>query len=79
MGWVAIEVLTMYLVFPETKGHSLETMPQVFGAHVLDTPEDKLLVGNEADLVEVGGGAKEVDKTGAHVDQVEDTGRRVGK
>ncbi|RFU27496.1 hypothetical protein B7463_g8846, partial [Scytalidium lignicola] len=72
--WVAIEVLTMFFVFPETRGHSLETMPEVFGEHILDMMEDKILTNNEADLVEVGGGAKEMSKTSAHIEQVEDTG-----
>ncbi|KAH8812529.1 general substrate transporter [Xylogone sp. PMI_703] len=76
--WVAIEVLTMYLVYPETRGHSLETMPEVFGEHVLDGMEDKILGNNDADLVEVGGvDAKGVNKTvSTNVEQVEDIDSR---
>lgn len=78
--WVAIEVLTMYLFYPETKGHSLETMPQVFGERILDSMEDKILANNEADLVEVGGNDRGLDKTvSANVEQMEDISGPIGR
>lgn len=77
--WVAVEVLTMYFVYPETTGHSLETMPRVFGEHVLEGSKDNILTINEADLVEVGGSAKGMNKSSAYAEQVEDTGAHAGR
>lgn len=74
--WDAIEVLTMYLVYPETTGHSLETMPEVFGEHVLDSMEDNIF--NEADMVEVGSSGKG-NKATSYAEQIEDTGNQVEK
>ena len=77
VAWIAIEVLTMYFVYPETRGHSLETMPEVFGEHVLNSSEDKILTSNEADLVEAGGSTRGLDKISAYINQVEDIGGEV--
>lgn len=52
VAWVAVEVLIMYFFFPETRGHSLETMPEVFGEHVLDV--DTKLAGDDVNEVELG-------------------------
>ncbi len=62
---------------PETRGHSLETMPEVFGEHVLDTSVDKILSHNEADLAEVGGDVGGYDNTKKPgTQQVEDVGNQ---
>ncbi len=73
--WVAVEVLVMYFVYPETRGHSLETMPEVFGEHVLDGAENKILSHDAADLVEVGNGDKDINKATAYTEQVERSAR----
>lgn len=70
VGWVAVEVLIMYFYFPETKGHSLETMPEVFGEHVLDKTVTKVLSNDDVNVVEMGGNSKSFDMPG-HVEHVE--------
>lgn len=53
VGWVAVEVLIMFFFFPETKGHSLETMPEVFGEQVLTNVDSKLQMNDDATVDEV--------------------------
>ena len=63
VGWVFVEVSIMFFFFPETKGHSLETMPEVFGEQVLDNDKNKMLMDdNDAHVVESGGNAGGLDK-----------------
>jgi MFS family permease len=69
VGWVAVEVLIMFFFFPETKGHSLETMPEVFGEHVLDNVDSKLVEHEDArELGSVSGGP---DKGVAYVEHIQ--------
>lgn len=71
--WIAVEVIIMFFFFPETKGHSLETMPEVFGEHVLNY-SDKMLADDAAiDEVTDSGITKTAS---AHAEQVENIDSR---
>ncbi|OAL38016.1 hypothetical protein AYO20_02849 [Fonsecaea nubica] len=76
VAWVAVEVLIMFFFFPETKGHTLETMPEVFGERVLDNRDKKIMVNDDDDVhvVELGGSPKGLDRSKGYVEHVQDVG-----
>ena len=74
--WIACEVLIMYFVYPETQGRSLEMVAEVFGDHVLDDAEDKILGPSDASQLERGRNNSGANKNAAaYSEMVENTDR----
>lgn len=42
VGWLVVEIVVFWLLYPETKGYTLETIHQAFGEDIMDdVPEEK--------------------------------------
>lgn len=53
VGWLLVEIAVFYILYPGTKGYSLERMQEVFGEEIKDDrPEEKASIINEMRAVE---------------------------